>query len=1374
MLSIINRALSILTFAILLNFSAQSIFADTTDYYSAGSVKTDDVYKYDNSDGCQKSFDGLYCSRAYGGGSSQLYFGNFPQLEEFNIPQNSRIDAIHIRVKANTNRRQGIGLKLSAFNKAWSTNGSSCYIDNANHKLNFGGVDSIKELTYSFESSNYCFKTDHIDYKNFTIRINNENSLNWYADIDNLEIAFDYTPPSDKPIDVIYLDNQKGEVWSIGPHRSNVDTLGLNNIIDISAGSNHVLALKNDGTVWAWGDNSQGQLGTGNTTNSPNTPVKVMSENKSNFLSDIIQISAGSNYGLALKSDGTVWAWGQNSYGLLGTDIENGIEFDSKLLYATQVKSAYFADVKQLLADGSSNFAVNENGKVVSWGSNSAGQLGVGCYMFNCSSFRLPGGGTKIDDVEKLFSGHGHIFALRKDGTIWGWGRANNWELSDSGRNATNTTVVSTPILINELTDIREISGVGTYNLAISNKGDVFEWGGDIHIPRKIEEISNAKTVSVGTTIYSFGVLGHIIDGEGKLWQTYINDISPKVVPVLKDVYTVSSGFGTPAIAVIGNANGEVLGEKTVRPFLQLPWDYNGNGMSFNEAALGINSYFDHAYPVLSDANRHNESLIANSFDLSYNYLNSATTFQNTQSGSYTKHDGYDYGSPVKLNNKDEILAAASGSARYISLTDLNDVDYCYPCGNAVQIKHPQGYQTRYYHLSDASEKLRSGQEVEVEAGEVIGYVGYTGNVRPQGESGSHLHFMVIKDMNNDNQYDYAHDIPYGITDPFGWMPSVEEAKKTDDPWETAMYNEQQIGSKSYYLWKENISAKQTTLTSEPKSVSLENYNVTFGENAVANDLLLYLSSSPVANWDVSGKKYRSLGPTLQAEAFNNLGDRIDTFLAPFTITISFDEDMIYNIDPQTLSLYSSDDQVNWVKEDTNVDISNYSATAVLNHFTFFALAGEIIDTTAPNTNIIVNNSALTTDKLFNTEAIVSFDADDGKDGLGVQYTAYQVNDGVWQDFSSNISLSDEGVYDISYFSEDVVGNVEEVSTKKITIDLTDPVSSHSISGDEGYAGWFISPVSISLSAEDSFGVDRVEYSLDGGETFGVYDEPVLFESDGEYTLTYRAVDQAGNVEESHSLDFKIDQTAPSTVVYTTGVSGTDTWYRSAVTIGLNGQDLGSGYKTTFYSINDADFSEYSDRLSFEDEGIFTISYYSIDQAGNKEGIHERVVHIDKTAPELEISYDIEQLELMVRGIDNAEELRIDIENVGDFDRVYTLTDLAGNTLVMNAQWLTLGKHISFTLDSLQYNDETAIQFADTNFFTLVLTDNNETIRNMNQRLRMKGNEMLFTNYFSNQNETRVTTLVDNNFQFETREGLIGILLKTNHGEVLSEAVQLQ
>ena len=92
---------------------------------------------------------------------------------------------------------------------------------------------------------------------------------------------------------------------------------GASSIAKVTTGVSHSLALKSDGTVWAWGKNDYGQLGEGTTTDR-NAPVQVKGIGGSGYLTDIVDIEAGKFHSIALKSDGTVVAWGNNSAGCLG------------------------------------------------------------------------------------------------------------------------------------------------------------------------------------------------------------------------------------------------------------------------------------------------------------------------------------------------------------------------------------------------------------------------------------------------------------------------------------------------------------------------------------------------------------------------------------------------------------------------------------------------------------------------------------------------------------------------------------------------------------------------------------------------------------------------------------------------------------------------------------------------------------------------------------------------------------------------------------------------------------------------------------------------------------------------------------------------
>jgi alpha-tubulin suppressor-like RCC1 family protein len=139
---------------------------------------------------------------------------------------------------------------------------------------------------------------------------------------------------------------------------------GLTDVIAIAAGS-HALALRKDGTVWAWGENRVGQLGNGSTSEKETvTPVVVPG------LKDVVQIAAGVEHSMALLKDGTVRAWGWNAYGQLG----NGTTTKSKV----PVVVKYLKNVVYIGAGMAHSMAILKDGTLKTWGLNENGQLGNG------------------------------------------------------------------------------------------------------------------------------------------------------------------------------------------------------------------------------------------------------------------------------------------------------------------------------------------------------------------------------------------------------------------------------------------------------------------------------------------------------------------------------------------------------------------------------------------------------------------------------------------------------------------------------------------------------------------------------------------------------------------------------------------------------------------------------------------------------------------------------------------------------------------------------------------------------------------------------------------------------------------------------------
>ena len=160
-------------------------------------------------------------------------------------------------------------------------------------------------------------------------------------------------------------DNAYGQVGdgTFTNHNFPEQVTNLTGCTDICCGDNFCLALKTNGTVWAWGNGQLGQLGTGIRANSP-FPAAIPN------LTNVVSIKAGSTHALVLKSDGTVWVWGRNFTGELGLGNTN----DS--LVPTQVVA--LSGIIAIAANGDDSYAILTNGTVLAWGDNSAGQLGYG------------------------------------------------------------------------------------------------------------------------------------------------------------------------------------------------------------------------------------------------------------------------------------------------------------------------------------------------------------------------------------------------------------------------------------------------------------------------------------------------------------------------------------------------------------------------------------------------------------------------------------------------------------------------------------------------------------------------------------------------------------------------------------------------------------------------------------------------------------------------------------------------------------------------------------------------------------------------------------------------------------------------------------
>ncbi len=228
----------------------------------------------------------------------------------------------------------------------------------------------------------------------------------------------------------------------------------------LAAGGLHSLALTTDGTVLAWGDDNSGQLGDDTTLTSKTSPVFVSG------LTNVVAIAAGAKHSLALLSNGTVYSWGNNVNGQLGNAMPL---INSSVI--TQVQ--FYANVIAIAAAGNYSLLLTNNGQIYSWGIDDLGQLGNGAPT---ASYSVPNlvAGAQNNNVA-IAASLTHAMALQADGTVLTWGDNRSGELG-LGTAATEQTA---PVQIPSLQNITAISAGGEYSLALKSDGTLLSWGND-------------------------------------------------------------------------------------------------------------------------------------------------------------------------------------------------------------------------------------------------------------------------------------------------------------------------------------------------------------------------------------------------------------------------------------------------------------------------------------------------------------------------------------------------------------------------------------------------------------------------------------------------------------------------------------------------------------------------------------------------------------------------------------------------------------------------------------------------------------------------------------------------------------------------------
>lgn len=295
-----------------------------------------------------------------------------------------------------------------------------------------------------------------------------------------------------------------------GSYRTHpVPVQGLRDIIAIAAGWRHAVALKRDGTVWFWGKRWNGIFGIKDTQDFVSQPEQIVG------IGDAVRIAAGSEHTVIVRSDGSMWAFGSNTKGQLG----NEAAWPGSVIFAPQA-SVLKSDVEKITAGIDTTYALKKDGTISAFGAFESGQMGDGTTnhatavqvdketqadkvsggvshtvirrangnvgwmgFYNTEKFSRGGKSpydqdyrlqilTRIGNIKQIASGDEHTLLLKTDGTVWAYGKGDKGQLGN-GRKESSMV----PVQVIGLTNVTAIAAGGDSSLAICENGRVMTWG---------------------------------------------------------------------------------------------------------------------------------------------------------------------------------------------------------------------------------------------------------------------------------------------------------------------------------------------------------------------------------------------------------------------------------------------------------------------------------------------------------------------------------------------------------------------------------------------------------------------------------------------------------------------------------------------------------------------------------------------------------------------------------------------------------------------------------------------------------------------------------------------------------------------------------
>ncbi|MEW6026294.1 MAG: hypothetical protein AB1599_03240 [Planctomycetota bacterium] len=269
------------------------------------------------------------------------------------------------------------------------------------------------------------------------------------------------------------------------------------------------LALKNDGTVWAWGDNSFGQLG------NETIPARRTNKTKSysavpvqvNGLNNIRQVVADSLFCMALKNDGSVWVWGAYSSGVIPLKKDTGERYTSK-----PIQIPGLTDVVSIATNGVYGFALKDDGAVWVWCIRPELEKKK---MYKLILIQLP----RLNDISYISAGFGCFVAIQKNGSVWAWGTGWAFFLLDTDPGYLIEQYP--PIKVPGLNDVMTVDvGFQTRPVVVKKDGTVWRFYYQVPVEENKTDILHIEQVTGITDVKSTTLGGcYILKRDGTVWK---------------------------------------------------------------------------------------------------------------------------------------------------------------------------------------------------------------------------------------------------------------------------------------------------------------------------------------------------------------------------------------------------------------------------------------------------------------------------------------------------------------------------------------------------------------------------------------------------------------------------------------------------------------------------------------------------------------------------------------------------------------------------------------------------------------------------------------------------------------------------------------